>query len=600
MSPRVSTNLILSPGRPLKSKLGCKTCKIRRVKCGEEKPSCLRCTQTGRKCDYGSNKSSADLILSRALASPLSSTPNTISRERRAFAYYFQCAATSVGGGLDVDFWLHIVPQVCRRQPAVWDAMICISALCETPDSNHDPTSLQRVSRSFSQNRKDALDWYSRSVSGVRQGIERGNVDAFVGLITCVLFICIESLLGSIEEVMRLYAQGVQLIATLREQKAYDKLTLLRETVIPIFVRLGIFSPQASWSSAMSLLSETPYGERVPFSKPGFPSLKAARDAIVILAAEIPMLENECESYLQSSHAWYISEDLVDRQRSLSARLADWQISFANLMKSEQNTKESLSPTQISMSALLLTYHEMLFVILSVCVSPVRVSTDAYTQNFRTIVEQASIALNNSVQNNGALSPYTFEISVGLPLWFTCLRCREPIIRRAALSLLASSHRIQGLSKREHGITLVEKIMELEEAHFLSTSPSNRTPNTTEGIATPINEQPWPYHSDMSSPSSPFKALNIKAPSIPSPPLTDVDQESATQFSGFIPQEARIRPHGIFRPRDGYPPGKTRDDFAHWGRGDDQFYMEFSWNECDESDQTWRTVFGYVPIDIMP
>ncbi|KAJ5621884.1 hypothetical protein N7528_005116 [Penicillium herquei] len=582
MSPRVSTNLILSPGRPLKSKLGCKTCKIRRVKCGEEKPSCLRCTQTGRKCDYGSNTSSADLILSRALASPLSSTPNTISRERRAFAYYFQCAATSVGGGLDVDFWLHIVPQVCRREPAVWDAMICISALCETPDSNADSTSLQRVSRSFSQNRQDALDWYSRSVSGVRQGIERGNVDAFVGLITCVLFICIESLLGSIEEVMRLYAQGVQLISTLREQKAYDKLTLLRETVIPIFVRLGIFSPQASWSSAMSLLSETPYGERVPFSKPGFPSLKAARDAIVILAAEIPMLENECESYLQSSHA---------------CGLANF---FTNLMKSEQNTKESLSPTQISISALLLTYHEMLFVILSVCVSPVRVSTDAYTQNFRTIVEQASIALNNSVQNNGALSPYTFEISVGLPLWFTCLRCREPIIRRAALSLLASSHRIQGLSKREHGITVVEKIMELEETHFISTSPLNPTPNTTEGITTPISEQPWPYYSDMSSPSSPFKVLNVKAPSIPSPPLTDVDQESATQFSGFIPQEARIRPHGIFRPRDGYPPGKTRDDFAHWGRGNDQFYMEFSWNECDESDQTWRMVFGYVPIDIMP
>ncbi|KAK0746660.1 hypothetical protein B0T18DRAFT_156553 [Schizothecium vesticola] len=34
-----------------KVRTGCITCKIRRVKCGEEKPVCLRCTSTGRTCD---------------------------------------------------------------------------------------------------------------------------------------------------------------------------------------------------------------------------------------------------------------------------------------------------------------------------------------------------------------------------------------------------------------------------------------------------------------------------------------------------------------------------------------------------------------------
>lgn len=34
-----------------KTRTGCLTCKIRRKKCGEEKPACLRCTSTGRKCD---------------------------------------------------------------------------------------------------------------------------------------------------------------------------------------------------------------------------------------------------------------------------------------------------------------------------------------------------------------------------------------------------------------------------------------------------------------------------------------------------------------------------------------------------------------------
>ncbi|KAG9243334.1 hypothetical protein BJ878DRAFT_123598 [Calycina marina] len=34
-----------------KVKTGCVTCKLRRVKYGEEKPYCTRCTSTGRHCD---------------------------------------------------------------------------------------------------------------------------------------------------------------------------------------------------------------------------------------------------------------------------------------------------------------------------------------------------------------------------------------------------------------------------------------------------------------------------------------------------------------------------------------------------------------------
>ena len=37
-----------------KVKTGCTTCKIRRVKCDEARPNCVRCTSTGRRCDgYG-------------------------------------------------------------------------------------------------------------------------------------------------------------------------------------------------------------------------------------------------------------------------------------------------------------------------------------------------------------------------------------------------------------------------------------------------------------------------------------------------------------------------------------------------------------------
>ena len=57
MSSTVSVEAIISdkPKRTRKThnkvRSGCITCKIRRKKCGEEKPSCQRCVSTGRKCD---------------------------------------------------------------------------------------------------------------------------------------------------------------------------------------------------------------------------------------------------------------------------------------------------------------------------------------------------------------------------------------------------------------------------------------------------------------------------------------------------------------------------------------------------------------------
>ena len=40
-------------GEPKKrSRTGCWPCKARKVKCGEEKPSCQNCVKAGETCDY--------------------------------------------------------------------------------------------------------------------------------------------------------------------------------------------------------------------------------------------------------------------------------------------------------------------------------------------------------------------------------------------------------------------------------------------------------------------------------------------------------------------------------------------------------------------
>ncbi|PKX94124.1 uncharacterized protein P174DRAFT_406521 [Aspergillus novofumigatus IBT 16806] len=544
--------------RPLRSKRGCKTCKVRRVKCGEEKPRCLRCASTGRKCEYESTISSTFFSSASAISildNSISLSSNTVWRERRAFAYYFQYAAASIGGGLDVDFWRTIVPQVCRSEPAVWDAMIAISSLFESPDPGQNLVSLGRDrSRRLSQKQRDALEWYSRSVAAVRRGIERGTVDTFVGLITCILFICIEALLGEMEEALRLYGQGVQLILACRAMTA-TKTSILKDTIIPTFVRVGAVTLSAG-VLVSNLLRVTELA-----STHDFVSLKSAREAIVNLAIEIPLFESACEEYLIKSHACCISQEMMDQRRTLSARLRSWHSAFTNLMESCP-TKD---PSQVSTGALLRSYHEMLFVMLGVCISPSRITTDDYRPNFQTIVDQSSIALSGSARHDGTQPPFTFELSVGLPLWFTCVRCREPTIRRTALALLRQSHQVEGLYKRDIGATMGERIMMLEET----------------------------YGTAMNAVQS-LVSMDFKPGASPYPTLAD---EKTGTPAVLVPGEARIKPLGVFRPRDGYPPGTTLEDMAKLSRNRNQTFLHFSRNERDPSNNTWRTIYGYAPID---
>ncbi|KAJ9489727.1 hypothetical protein VN97_g3555 [Penicillium thymicola] len=549
---------------------------MQNLQCGEEKPSCVRCTSTGRKCDFADTQSSSSSPIS-VITSPLSlsTNTNTVWRERRAFAYYFECAAFSIGGGLDVGFWRTVVPQVCRYEPAVWDAIITISALFERPQQCPDSV-LQRHddSVSFTKNHQDALGWYSRSVSAVRQRIEQGSVDAFVGLISCVLFICIEAIQGNADGAMQLYHQGFQLIAALRPQiapVATNKAPLLDDVIIPIFIRLGTFALASGGVPVTALLRDTGDASREQFD-----SLKSAREAIVLLAIDIPSFERTCSNHLLQADVSHVPEEFNTRLFILAARLRNWRTAFNKLM-TVLHAKDILSPQQIGTGALLLSYHDMLYVMLETCTSLSFMQFDAYLPNFRNIVEQSAIAPKASVRSDGTQPPFTFDLNIGLPLWFTSLRCREPHTRRAALALLRQAPSVQGFYQCSMWAGVGQIIMELEESHAMAMNATHPTTNfgaldSTNGLisSSEIAVSSYSAHANM-------------RPKIP-PAL-------------LIPEEARIGPIAAFRPMDGFPPGTTEADIVKWNRGPDQVFLRFSQVERSLTGNPSRMVYKYIPLD---
>lgn len=106
-----------SKGHRSKVRTGCKTCKVRRLRCDEARPACVRCTSTGRLRDgYG------------PLA--IANLPFDISgteEERHSYHFFRLQTATAILGRQDAEYWttsllqmsLPTYSQASNRNPEV-------------------------------------------------------------------------------------------------------------------------------------------------------------------------------------------------------------------------------------------------------------------------------------------------------------------------------------------------------------------------------------------------------------------------------------------------------------------------------------------------
>ena len=175
--------------------------------------------------------------------------------------------------------------------------------------------------------------------------------------------------------------------------------------------------------------------------------------------------------------------------------------------------------------------------LVSTCLAPKETVYDDYTRDFLVVVEQARIALNASAGPDNVQPPFTFEMGVGLPLYFTVMKCRHPRLRREALLLLRKSPPIQGLYKCTPGSIIGGIIMKLEEEFSLALSLASRR---TAAIASEVGGR---EDGDCAV------SWNAQGGSI-SAVTADPERDDYTSTAILIPEEARIRFIGIFRPRD--------------------------------------------------
>jgi hypothetical protein len=193
---------------------GCKSCRLRRVKCDEARPQCKKCTSSGRECDYGvrllspdSNHSSRTLLprsLSRSsgdrsLESLSPNIPEVTSilsfaspEDRRAYDYFLKVCLNEIGPTSPTgDAWVRIAIQHSKVKH-VFHAMAAVGMAHASVRRVSHFTLVRLVQRA---DLEAAMRHYGKAVSALQSYVaevmqDRAAVEPL--LLACMLLVCYE------------------------------------------------------------------------------------------------------------------------------------------------------------------------------------------------------------------------------------------------------------------------------------------------------------------------------------------------------------------------------------------------------------------------
>ncbi|PYI23429.1 hypothetical protein BO99DRAFT_375677 [Aspergillus violaceofuscus CBS 115571] len=204
-----------------KGRSGCLTCKARRVKCDEAKPTCQRCRRANRTCEgYAVLHQQPSSLHQRRL--PIITAYNIPfrvpgSQADRELLHFYCCeAAQSLSSLTDPTLWTQLVLQRCHTQPIIRHALVTLSALYRDHYCDRGPQSPETPRQPSPR----SLELIAKSHRQVCRHLASPHASYEVALICGVLFYAFETLIGEAEAAIRHLDQTLLLFRRYRDDDA--------------------------------------------------------------------------------------------------------------------------------------------------------------------------------------------------------------------------------------------------------------------------------------------------------------------------------------------------------------------------------------------
>ncbi|KAM0550714.1 hypothetical protein ACHAPJ_008779 [Fusarium lateritium] len=442
-------------------------------------------------------------------------------QEARAFDHYRLRTAKVLSGAIDAGFWGGVVLKMSTAEPAVRHAILAISSLHEAVESRSKTGRVADTRFAFRE--------YGNAITSLRNWGQR-NEPSVVPLLVCVLFICVEFLADRDTAAQMHICQGRQILSSLNDGRS-PAIEMIKHALLPIYARLSLSSFLFG-----SRPAPIPAHLRSWTNMPAvFASVEEARYALYILLDEALQFSAGARGPVFDPNAPPEKlKALRDEQQRLLSQLTRWHAAFTVL-----TSMSPQSPTMENALNVLRIYYNSTTIWVSTALEAGDLKFDSHMANFAAIISLAS-SIIGSIPINAKMEPFSFETEIVPPVYWTAIRCRHPLLRRAALKLLTRDqmrHRRENLWHARETAVIAARIIEIEESELetpldldlmMETSPSPSSLNeysAESGAAFDLYTcNPKKIRIDISRP-----------PTLPAPPPSFADPTPEEILSGSTP-----------------------------------------------------------------
>ncbi|KAI0102615.1 hypothetical protein GGR51DRAFT_574073 [Nemania sp. FL0031] len=486
-----------------KSRLGCKTCKIRRIKCDLARPSCLKCRSTGRTCDgYGETPlaPNTELESSHYHNDKASSTENCDS--------YRPCAITDIrqprqrhsqyNGHILHDlgpFMILPVAGTAQTEAMCFFEYISIKNLNEyspsepwrktlmffsqtVPSVRYAAIALALIHRNYLARDssdhvnqpppdKAPLFYYNRAIQLLlNQEIGDSVETTAITLLVCYLFTCFDHLAGNYVQAMKHLRGGVELSRSIDKAMLngdeYDdaKPSGVKTLICQVTSQIRRLDMQAvtflvDWTPTDNFQEQLM--SQFLSSRGAFRSFGHAADCLHLLVAQVMRLRNTVQHIYPAGKPPPSPLSLKD---ILLGQLETWSGLFEHMIQQDSACGSEPFP-RIS---LLRLQHTIAWTLLQSYGPGREMDYDNFLPQFQQCVALAGEIAFAHERYTGSLKPtFTPEIGIIPVLYIIGVKCRHPAVRREALSILRRQPIREAVWNSVSAATVVERVIDIEE-----------------------------------------------------------------------------------------------------------------------------------------
>lgn len=460
---------------------------IRRVKCDEEKPYCRRCVSTGRKCDGYINaplprkgqgpsanaRARLQAVTGSQSPPPLATPPSELifvdERETQCFDFFRQCTVPQTNQWVMADFWSFDMVQMSYTEPAIKDGVLALSALHRHVNSRSE-AELQF-----------AMQHYAKAVSQIGYKLSSKHTNALdlnVLLISVVIFHCFENQIGNRKAAAVHLKSGFRMASEThkteggeswkarRSQPGVDRvIRTMRRLDVHDVTYLDVAIPY-EWDNTWTLATDIP---ELPSQ---FEDLDQSRDVLMNLYKTAAHLNAAAFTRSVGQDPGIEVQDANDvRERTLSDLAKRRELQF--------KMQEVTGPPAPHVAVVTEAYHKLAVMILSVLATKSESTWDVFVSQCTTLIQNIAAVLEKpSGFEQMNMSPFSLEGGIIAPLSMLAMKCRHPVYRRQAISLLESTSRQEGKWESLAAAAVCKAVVQTEEAGLSNVTEASDIPES--------------------------------------------------------------------------------------------------------------------------